>query len=201
VLLVRRVEGTISLVAQTPATVRAAIEVGDVIHLDTARKEIPDEFVVFAIRSGVLETTTIEVTLEAATDEGSGVVRSDDGTHARRHARDASDAARYGRGDDEGRLRPHPAPRRRCVSRAARNRAGTSGRRPPDPGHVNLVRRLSRSVQARFSPQPFSVALTRQRRSQGRTANCCRRSPAHPERIWRPAATVAGAFAPRRAIR
>lgn len=45
---------TISLAAQNPDAVRAAIEMGEIIHLDTASEEITDEFLLFAITSGLL---------------------------------------------------------------------------------------------------------------------------------------------------
>lgn len=47
---------TISLVAQNPDAVRAAIEMGEIVHLDTASEEITDEFLLFAIKSGLLTT-------------------------------------------------------------------------------------------------------------------------------------------------
>lgn len=46
----------ISLVAQNSEAVRAAIEMGEIIHLDTASEEITDEFLLFAINSGLLTT-------------------------------------------------------------------------------------------------------------------------------------------------
>ncbi len=46
---------SISLVAQNGEAVRQALERGEVLHLDTASEEITDEFLLFAIDSGLLQ--------------------------------------------------------------------------------------------------------------------------------------------------
>lgn len=46
---------SIRLVARNGAAVRQALECGEVLHLDTAREEITDEFLLFAIDSGLLQ--------------------------------------------------------------------------------------------------------------------------------------------------
>jgi hypothetical protein len=46
---------SIKLVARNGAAVRAALERGEVLHLDTANEEITDEFLLFAIESGLLQ--------------------------------------------------------------------------------------------------------------------------------------------------
>ena len=45
---------TIKLWARNGDAVRQAIELGDLVHLDTANEELTDEFLLFAIRSGLL---------------------------------------------------------------------------------------------------------------------------------------------------
>jgi hypothetical protein len=45
---------TIQLWARNGDAVRQAIELGDLVHLDTANEELTDEFLLFAIRSGLL---------------------------------------------------------------------------------------------------------------------------------------------------
>src|SRR5215470_18226924 len=45
---------TIKLWARNGDAVRQAIELGDLVHLDTASEELTDEFLLFAIRSGLL---------------------------------------------------------------------------------------------------------------------------------------------------
>lgn len=47
---------SIRLVARNGEAVRAALERGEVLHLDTASEEITDEFLLFAINSGLLRT-------------------------------------------------------------------------------------------------------------------------------------------------
>jgi hypothetical protein len=46
---------TINLIARNPEAVRRAIEMGEIVHLDTASEEITDEFLLFAIDSGLLK--------------------------------------------------------------------------------------------------------------------------------------------------
>jgi len=46
----------ITLWARNGEAVRQAIEWGEVVHLDTASEEITDEFLLFAIHSGLLTT-------------------------------------------------------------------------------------------------------------------------------------------------
>ncbi len=46
---------TIELIARNGEAVRHAIELGDIVHLDTASEELTDEFVLFAINSGLLK--------------------------------------------------------------------------------------------------------------------------------------------------
>ena len=46
---------TIELIARNGEAVRHAIERGDIIHIDTASEELTDEFVLFAINSGLLK--------------------------------------------------------------------------------------------------------------------------------------------------
>lgn len=45
---------SIRLVARNGEAVRAALERGEVLHLDTASEEITDEFLLFAIKSELL---------------------------------------------------------------------------------------------------------------------------------------------------
>src|SRR2546427_5728477 len=45
---------TIELIARNGEAVRHAIELGDIVHMDTASEEITDEFLLFAINSGLL---------------------------------------------------------------------------------------------------------------------------------------------------
>src|SRR2546425_13134344 len=45
---------TIKLWARNGDAVRQAIELGDLVHLDTASEELTDEFLLFAIQSGLL---------------------------------------------------------------------------------------------------------------------------------------------------
>lgn len=45
---------TIKLWARNGATVRQAIELGELVHLETASEELTDEFLLFAIQSGLL---------------------------------------------------------------------------------------------------------------------------------------------------
>jgi hypothetical protein len=45
---------TIELVARNGDAVRQAIELGDIVHMDTASEELTDEFLLFAINSGLL---------------------------------------------------------------------------------------------------------------------------------------------------
>src|SRR5678815_6154969 len=45
---------TIKLWARNGDAVRQAIELGELVHLDTASEELTDEFVLFAIQSGLL---------------------------------------------------------------------------------------------------------------------------------------------------
>jgi hypothetical protein len=47
---------TIELVARNGDAVRQAIELGDIVHMDTASEELTDEFLLFAINSGLLKT-------------------------------------------------------------------------------------------------------------------------------------------------
>lgn len=47
---------TIELWARNGDAVREAIELGDLVHLDTAREELTDEFLLFAIESGFLRS-------------------------------------------------------------------------------------------------------------------------------------------------
>jgi hypothetical protein len=46
---------SINLIARNPDAVRRAIEMGEIVHLDTASEEITDEFLLFAIESGLLK--------------------------------------------------------------------------------------------------------------------------------------------------
>ena len=46
---------TIELIARNGAAVRQAIELGDIVHMDTASEELTDEFLLFAIQSGLLK--------------------------------------------------------------------------------------------------------------------------------------------------
>src|SRR6266478_7225949 len=46
---------SIKLIARNGEAVRQAIEMGEIIHLDTASEEITDEFLIFAIQSGLME--------------------------------------------------------------------------------------------------------------------------------------------------
>ena len=45
---------TIKLWARNGDAVRQAIELGELVHLDTASEELTDEFLLFAIQSGLL---------------------------------------------------------------------------------------------------------------------------------------------------
>jgi hypothetical protein len=45
---------TIKLWARNADAVRQAIELGALVHLDTASEELTDEFLLFAIQSGLL---------------------------------------------------------------------------------------------------------------------------------------------------
>jgi hypothetical protein len=45
---------TIKLWARHGDAVRQAIELGELLHLDTASEELTDEFLLFAIQSGLL---------------------------------------------------------------------------------------------------------------------------------------------------
>src|SRR5512134_2414521 len=45
---------TIKLWARNGEAVRQAIELGELVHLDTASEELTDEFLLFAIHSGLL---------------------------------------------------------------------------------------------------------------------------------------------------
>jgi hypothetical protein len=45
---------TIKLIAHNGDAVRDAIELGDIVHMATASEELTDEFMLFAIKSGVL---------------------------------------------------------------------------------------------------------------------------------------------------
>lgn len=47
---------SIKLVARNGDAVRQAIELGDIVHMDTASEELTDEFLLFAINSGLLKT-------------------------------------------------------------------------------------------------------------------------------------------------
>jgi hypothetical protein len=47
---------TIELVARNGDAVRQAIALGDIVHMDTASAELTDEFLLFAIHSGLLKT-------------------------------------------------------------------------------------------------------------------------------------------------
>ena len=46
---------TIKLIARNGDAVREAIELGDIVHMATASEELTDEFMLFAIKSGVLQ--------------------------------------------------------------------------------------------------------------------------------------------------
>ena len=46
---------TIELVARNGGAVRQAIELGEIVHMDTASEELTDEFLLFAINSGLLK--------------------------------------------------------------------------------------------------------------------------------------------------
>src|SRR2546422_10895021 len=46
---------TIELIARNGEAVRHAIALGDIVHMDTASEELTDEFVLFAINSGLLK--------------------------------------------------------------------------------------------------------------------------------------------------
>lgn len=46
---------TIELIARNGAAVRHAIELGDIVHRDTSGEELTDEFLLFAISSGLLK--------------------------------------------------------------------------------------------------------------------------------------------------
>ncbi len=49
---------TIKLWARSGDAVRQAIELGDLVRLDTASEELTDEFLLFAIQSGLLSKWT-----------------------------------------------------------------------------------------------------------------------------------------------
>lgn len=46
---------TIKLIARNGEAVREALELGEIAHLETASEEITDEFLIFAIESGLLK--------------------------------------------------------------------------------------------------------------------------------------------------
>ena len=46
---------TIELIARNGEAVRHAIELGDIVHIDTSGEELTDEFLLFAINSGLLK--------------------------------------------------------------------------------------------------------------------------------------------------
>src|SRR5260370_24610907 len=46
---------TIKLIARNGDAVRDAIELGDIVHMATASEELTDEFMLFAIKSGLLQ--------------------------------------------------------------------------------------------------------------------------------------------------
>jgi hypothetical protein len=46
---------TIELIARNGDVVRQAIELGEIVHMDTASEELTDEFLLFAIKSGLLK--------------------------------------------------------------------------------------------------------------------------------------------------
>jgi hypothetical protein len=50
----RCIVDTIKLWARNGDAVRQAIELGELVHLDTASEELTDEFLLFAIQSGLL---------------------------------------------------------------------------------------------------------------------------------------------------
>ncbi len=45
----------IKLLARNGEAVRRALELGEILHIDTASEELTDEFLLFAIRSGLLK--------------------------------------------------------------------------------------------------------------------------------------------------
>ena len=47
---------TIKLWARNGDAVRQAVELGEVVHLETASEELTDEFLLFAIESGLLKS-------------------------------------------------------------------------------------------------------------------------------------------------
>ena len=47
---------SIKLLARNGEAVRHALELGEILHMDTASEELTDEFLLFAIRSGLLKT-------------------------------------------------------------------------------------------------------------------------------------------------
>ena len=47
---------TIKLWARNGDAVRQAIELGELVHLETANEELTDEFLLFALQSGLLST-------------------------------------------------------------------------------------------------------------------------------------------------
>ena len=49
---------SLKLWARNGAAVRQAIELGEVAHIETASEELTDEFLLFAIDSGLLQTRT-----------------------------------------------------------------------------------------------------------------------------------------------
>ena len=46
---------SIKLLARNGEAVRHALELGEILHIDTASKEVTDEFLLFASKSGLLE--------------------------------------------------------------------------------------------------------------------------------------------------
>ena len=46
---------TIKLIARNGEAVRHAIELGDIVHMDTANEELTDELLLFAVNSGLLQ--------------------------------------------------------------------------------------------------------------------------------------------------
>ena len=47
---------SIKLLARNGEAVRQALELGEILHMDTASEELTDEFLLFAIKSGLLKT-------------------------------------------------------------------------------------------------------------------------------------------------
>ena len=46
---------SIKLLARNAEAVRRALELGEILHIDTASEELTDEFLLFAIKSGLLD--------------------------------------------------------------------------------------------------------------------------------------------------